>query len=159
MLCLQGYSIYLLSLERRIKKGAQYSCMYLCRYQVKTKTQAQIQKQWVEHYALSYPIGIKSIFPYSLRNGKSQKLADSTQWFRKENHVKAANVLRTCRKENSWFANYFSAVVTNGACSTVSPSKVLALPVEIRIEKFGFARFRFLRSYGKTVTESQNNRK
>ena len=33
---------------------------YPRRIQVKTKTQAQIQKQWVEHYALSCSIEIKS---------------------------------------------------------------------------------------------------
>ena len=85
-----------------------------------------------------------------------QNWAEVTQWIRKENHLKVTDVLRTCRKENSVFANYFSAV-TNGALSTVSPSKMLALPVwkvshsHRKIQK--------LKSDGQQLTESQNKRK
>ena len=39
----------------------------------------------------------------------NRKTIGVTQWLRIEKHVKAANVLETCRKESSGFANFSSS--------------------------------------------------
>ena len=82
-------------------------------------------------------------------SGSSSSSSSSSSWQNKPElrsgfelkHVKAANVLRTCRKRTA--DSLIFPVATNGASRTVSPqAKCLALPVKVRIEKFGFARFR-----------------
>ena len=115
------------------------------RIQAQTKTQAQIQRQWVEHYALSYPIENKSWGLYcATRWLISKNWAEATQWVlyensgcrRVENHKLA---LRTCRNESSGFANYFS----RQWCAMHGRSKQNALPVwKIFLQTFEFARFR-----------------
>ena len=95
----------------------------------------------MEHYALSYSVGIKSIFLFSLHNGKSAKTERKS---RSGVSTKVADwKSEQCPKDMSKWkqqirTKYFSR---HGAKCTVVPSKMLYL-WKVRIEKFGFARFR-----------------
>ena len=119
---------------------------YPRRIQVKTKTQAQLQRQWVEHYALSYSIEIKSIFLFSTTQWQIGKIwAEVTQWCLYKSSgckriEKSNSVLRTCRNENSGFA--LIIFLDNSAKCTVAQSKMLYRCESVRLQKFGFARFR-----------------
>ena len=141
-----GYKLYLyfslLSLDSVYKLC---SVLMLCpgRVASKTKTQAQIQRQWVEHYALPYPIESKSSSRQTkLHAGLSAKTSgecavEPIQNDEARTKSSVTNVLKTCRSEKQRIANYFSAMVRNARSITAKCSIGEKSLIVCKIQKFG----------------------
>ena len=141
-----GYKLYLyfslLSLDSVYKLC---SVLMLCpgRVASKTKTQAQIQRQWVEHYALPYPIESKSSSRQTkLHAGLSAKTSgeravEPIQNDEARTKSSVTNVLKTCRSEKQRIANYFSTMVRNARSITAKCSIGEKSLIVCKIQKFG----------------------
>ena len=141
------------------RKELCYSCYGALRHRSKTKTQAQIQKQWVEHYALSYSRWILdfglylSIHVDYLAKWWSVRSSSCTKTCRNALSKQMTNVLETCRNKNEKSA---SQILVAPQCG-MQKSDSGKMPNRWKFELTA-ARFRISGHYEKQLTEKKKSK-